>query len=423
MVRRQLSCRSHFSGSSTNSLRSDALAKIHSTARPTCSEKLLLKYHHDHSARAEEPLDYDDYGSSCSSLASVDTYASTLESEDVAHRPKLEAPVTRYAVYASDAIASTPADFAKSFTSNRSFHIQHDDATSDGNMNLRVDTEVVDSHGRLRKLILFHLRMHDLKDRRFSLRRYYRDSGRQICSSSRKFSPMPVRMPAKSHLQQSLGHPFQQHRPNHSGSVSHPNASSEQEPGQLSIASQYYTPSNAERCSPEMAASTTDTVHLEFANYAHINLNKQGLKRSKRYEYEFWGTKYRWRRQIYQHGRTQEVSYHLISDKTSKSIAHITPKSLTAREAQEEEDLGGWVPPCTMQITDRRIFQGLTDVADTIVATGLIALVDDCIERRWHSKRSFHLDLPFPESAGAMGPDALIDKIFNRNIVTTQNNY
>lgn len=368
MVRRQLSCRSHFTGSSTDSLRSDASPKIHSTARPICSEKSLLKYHHHHhySARAEEPLDYDDYGSSCSSSssASVDTYASTLDSEDVAHHPKFEAPVTRYAVYASDAVASTPADFATFFTSNRTFHIQHDDATSDGNMNLRVDTEVVDSHGRPRKLILFHLRMRDLKGRRFSLRRYCRDSGRQICTSSRKFSPMPVRMPAKSQLQQSLGHAFQQPRPNHSGSVSHPNASSQQEPGQLSIASQYYTPSKAECRSLEMAASTTNMVHLEFANSAHINLNKQGLKRSKRYEYEFWGTKYTWRRQIYQHGRTEEVSYHLISDKTSKSIAHITPKSLTARETQEEEDFGGWVPPCTMQITDRRVFQSLTDVAE-----------------------------------------------------------
>lgn len=65
----------------------------------------------------------------------------------------------------------------------------------------------------------------------------------------------------------------------------------------------------------------------------------------------------------------------------------------------------------------------LTDLSSTIVATGLIALVDDCIERRWHSKRSFHLDLPFQEGAGAMGPDQLIDKIFNRHIVTTQHNY
>ncbi len=372
MVRRQLSCHSRFSGSSTNSLHSDASTKTHSTARSTCSQNSLLKYHHDHSvihrdhpARAEEPLDYDDYGSSCSSLASVDTYSSTLDTEeDLAHHSKFEVPVTRHAVYASDAIASTPADFAKFFSSNRTFHIQHDDATSDGNMNLRLDTEIVDSHGHPRKLILFHLRMRDLKNRRFSLRRYCRDSGQQICSSSRKSSPMPMLMPVKSHTQQSLGHPFQQLRLHHTESASHPRHSSEQEPWQYSVPSQYCTPSKAELHSPEMIASASNTVQLEFANYAHVSLSKQGSKRSKRYEYEFWGTKYGWRRQIYQHGHTQQVSYHLISDKTSKSIAHITPKSLTAREALEEEDFGGWVPPCTMQITDRRIFQRLTDVAE-----------------------------------------------------------
>ncbi len=56
----------------------------------------------------------------------------------------------------------------------------------------------------------------------------------------------------------------------------------------------------------------------------------------------------------------------------------------------------------------------LTELRSTIVATGLIALVDDCIDRRWHSKRSFHLDLPIYEGADALGPEQLIDKVFNR---------
>lgn len=366
MVRRDLSRQSHHSGSSTNSFRSDPSHNTHSTTLLTCSKRSLLKYHHDrsmmhydHLPHTEEPLDCGDFGSSRSSFRPVNTYASTISSEkDLTHHHEFEVPLTSHTVYPSDGVPSTAADFARLFTSDRRLLIHHDDATSDGNMNLRVDTEIIDSDGRPRKLILFHLRIHDLKERRFSLRRHCRDSGRQICSSSRKYSPAPALISASSNIQQV------QLRFNHAGPVSHCKSNSGQGSARGSIRNQYQPPSKAELQPLETAESTTNKIQLEFSNYAHINLTKRGLKRSKRYEYEFWGTKYQWRRQIYQNGHVQEVSYHLINDKTSKSIAHITPKSLTAREAQEEEDFGGWVPPCTMQITDRRVFRSLTDVAE-----------------------------------------------------------
>ena len=65
----------------------------------------------------------------------------------------------------------------------------------------------------------------------------------------------------------------------------------------------------------------------------------------------------------------------------------------------------------------------LTEPRSTIVATGLIALVDDCIERRWHSKRNFHLDLPKYQATDAIGPDQLIDKVFNRPVHTKHQGY
>ena len=74
--------------------------------------------------------------------------------------------------------------------------------------------------------------------------------------------------------------------------------------------------------------------------------------------------KYTWKRQVYRDGDYEEVSYHLFRDKTTKSIAHITPEPLTTREAQEEEKMGSWVPPCIMRITDESVFRGLTDVAE-----------------------------------------------------------
>jgi hypothetical protein len=65
----------------------------------------------------------------------------------------------------------------------------------------------------------------------------------------------------------------------------------------------------------------------------------------------------------------------------------------------------------------------LIDSSSTIVATGLIALVDDCIDRRWHSKRSFHLDLPAQSAADYLGPDRLIDEVFNRQVRASHHIY
>lgn len=55
-----------------------------------------------------------------------------------------------------------------------------------------------------------------------------------------------------------------------------------------------------------------------------------------------------------------------------------------------------------------------------IVATGLIALVDDCIKSRWHQKKSVQLKLPVPMKSPLkmnmeyVGPKRLIDEVFNR---------
>ena len=57
-------------------------------------------------------------------------------------------------------------------------------------------------------------------------------------------------------------------------------------------------------------------------------------------------------------------------------------------------------------------------VHSVVVATGLIALVDDSIRRRWHNKRHVLLTLPktsaFMKSVDAVGPKKLIDEMFHR---------
>jgi hypothetical protein len=81
---------------------------------------------------------------------------------------------------------SSPQEFAKLFPSLNRLSIRHDEFTPDGNMSLRIDTVVT---GRRRTAIqLFHLRMYDLAKREFSLRRYCRDSGREVCNSKRLYA-------------------------------------------------------------------------------------------------------------------------------------------------------------------------------------------------------------------------------------------
>jgi hypothetical protein len=123
------------------------------------------------------------------------TYASTITADLGDEDDEDEIlPPNRPAMFLPDnLVAASPKDFAELFPSARKLLIKHDDTTIDGNMNLRIDTSVKTTSGQLKDMTLFHLRMHDLKRREFSIRRYCRDSGREVCHSSRK----PEQPPAK----------------------------------------------------------------------------------------------------------------------------------------------------------------------------------------------------------------------------------
>jgi hypothetical protein len=108
----------------------------------------------------------------------------------------------------------------------------------------------------------------------------------------------------------------------------------------------------------------SDSIMLEFSNYAHVELKRRGAGMTKRYEYEYWGTKYQWKRESRRDGDLREVSYHLINMRTSKRVAHIMPEILTPLEAIEEESKGGWIPPSSMWISDATAYRNMHDVAE-----------------------------------------------------------
>jgi hypothetical protein len=132
---------------------------------------------------------------------------------------------------------------------------------------------------------------------------------------------------------------------------------------------------------------------LEFSNYAHVDVTRRGSsssKAGKQWAFEYWGASYHWKRVANRPASGAlgtSYSYHLIRGTDSvHPVAHILPEVRTPQEQLEERAAGGWVPPCSLWISDEKLIQSGSDVADVIVATGLIALVDDCYRREFEKK-------------------------------------
>lgn len=306
----------------------------------------------------------DDLDEEPSPRASIHTYASTVPSEDDLgdEVPSFDVPDGSDYGLVSTAIPSRPSEFAEFFPSNRRLQVKHDDSTWDGNMNLRVDTEVRSSDGHRVDLTLFHLRMHDLKNRQFSFRRYCRDSGREVCHSSRRYTPTGAAR--TSGLQRSMSNALSSLRHKSESKSSIKSSLKRSDSGYGSLFEEDLDVPSVSRTGRSSLPLPTNTTHLEFSNYAHIDIKRRGTKSSKRYEFEYWGTSYAWKRVERKTGNVKETSYHLVDAETSQTIAHIVPDVLTDAELSLEEAKGGWIPPCSLWISDPRVAHGSTDVAE-----------------------------------------------------------
>jgi hypothetical protein len=311
--------------------------------------------------------------------------------------------------------------------------VRHDEFTSDGNMNLRVDA--VASGRRRASYQLFHLRMYDLAKREFSLRRYSRESGREVCNSKRKYidpatesRPMLQRS-VTSAMKTLSGKPsFMRTNPIAVPAPKSPKTS--KRPGSSSSWSSIKTSSStslsdkaaAQRQQPQQA---TNTIKLEFTNYARVDIHRKGSHKNKRYEFAWWGHQYSWRRVASKH-LDGHVSFHLLRDGRDTPIAHVVPETRSPTQVRAEKEAGGWIPPCHMWIEDQEAIQAATDVADVIIATGLIALTDDCIKTTWVTPKTNRLPMPLTSRRNTLdhgSPKAFfLNHVFNRrNSVDTTN--
>lgn len=377
-------------------------------------------HHQKPAARAEDnQRQYISDAPRCSSPTPTNENAASFvdsDEEDEDDVPEYDPPEYTRERYEPSAIPARPADFSELFPSHRRLNIRHDDSTPDGNMNLRVDTEVK-IHGRKCDMTLFHLRMHDLRNREFSLRRYCRDSGREVCHSIRKHQRAEVeRRPG---IQRSLSNALHSMRPKleQRSSTGPPTTLKRHDSGYGSMHSsdEEYRPRSSGADVKTQEQPLSNTIKLEFSNYAQMDVNLS--KDKKRYEFDYWNGSYAWKR-VMQKG-SDEVSFHLIDKKQSskKILAYIRPIPLTDLEAADERDNGGWIPQCMMWIADEGVINASKDVSDAIVAAGLIALADDSIRARFHREESKLLLIPLSKlslDVEYVGPTRLINEMFNR---------
>lgn len=333
--------------------------------------------------RHERAYTYHDAASVETSLypeSSVDSLASTTASTEDLDPVDVESPlddesssIPPLPVYRRDVVEtnvrpSTPQDFSKLYPSLNRFTIRHDEFTSDGNMNLRIDTVVT---GRRRTAIqLFHLRMYDLAKREFSLRRYCRDSGREVCNSKRKYLEPATPKPEAERptLARSMttafrtlgGRPALRRAKSTFGRPATGYSTSEGDEeyfGNHSAVSLDTPKTKAARPVP------TNTMKLEFSNYARVDVHRRGGKNNKRYEFDWWGHRYHWKRSVDK--QLGLVSWHLVRDgNTGAPVAHIVPETRSPSQVRADENAGGWVPPCFMWLADEAILDAVTDVAE-----------------------------------------------------------
>ncbi|KAK0943622.1 hypothetical protein LTR29_004793 [Friedmanniomyces endolithicus] len=366
---------------------------------------------------------FEDRHPESSPRASVATYASTVQSEEEPAEeelPEYDPPEYFIQLDNSSVIAASPVDFTALFPSQRRLLVHHDDSSPDGSMNLRVDTEVY-SGGRKCDMTLFHLRMHDLTTREFSLRRYCRDSGREVCHTTlRHHKPAAPNRPS---FQRSLSNALNIMRPKSESRAPTLDSLKRNDSGYGSLHSAMADDDDRPRTAGNTAMQPlqplSDVVKLEFSNYAHVDVKRSGGKGHRRYEFEYWGTSYAWKRIVRKQSGRKQVSFRLVKAGNDHVLAYIIPIDPSTTRGEEELSKGGWVPPCSMWLADDNIVRGEKDATDVVIASGLIALADDSIRTLFHAKAFKQMFASGPKlhhvGADHVEPRRLINEMLRHN--------
>lgn len=311
------------------------------TSPPTSIPSLEGRGSSASSAQSEQLFEYD-------YRASADTYCTTVASFDDYEddEPEYDDYDYNQKTPRSEATPATPAEFAALFPSIRRLQVKHDDSSSDGDMNIRVDTSINDRYGTPRHLTLFHLRMYDLEKREFSLRRYGRDCGREVAHTHTKVEKQNT--PRRPAIQRSVSRAFHSFR----------GKADQEKQMTLNRQDSGYGSEDEDdvfqdKPQPAEETKSANTVTLEFSNYAHVQLTRKGTKMSRKYDFEYWGKNYSWKRLIRRLPATgeEEVSYQLVNNANNNIVAVILPDPISPLSGPQNEH-GEFVPQCSFYMKD-----------------------------------------------------------------------
>ena len=241
---------------------------------------------------------------------------------------------------------ASPTEFGQLFPSGRKMLVQHDNSYGDGAMNLRVDMHSSCYSRSRERVTVFHMKINNIEKRETSLRRYCRDSGREVCSSTR-VRPSTTRE-SRPKLIRSLTSAFSS-LGSSSASTTPPNANGADQDDNGATGGDGFQ-SLAESKSAEQPLN--DSIMLDFSNYAHIELARKQKNGDIWHEYDYWGTKYRWKTIPSVRGYPDNCVYQLFCSASTKCVASIVPVPLTAAEMMEEQAKGSWIEPCSFWIED-----------------------------------------------------------------------
>lgn len=298
--------------------------------------------------------------------SSIDTFDSALDfdedddstDEDYRENTRIPPlPVYRKAILGPTVQPSNYRVFPELFPSLDRMFIRHDEFTSDGNMNLRVDMQL--PYRPQRMVQLFHLRMYDLDSRVFSLRRYCRDSGREVCRSKREYSTssfegrQALHRSVSSVFKSLSGRPQFRRQGSSSTLFSLKSVHSDKRPdSSLSMRSRpnddQFPASQCHRRDASIREFPTNSIKLMFTNYASVEVVRKGGGRvPKRYDFDWWGGRYSWKRSYNEN--LSITSFHLVcDDQHGLFLANIVPEARSPNELESDEVDGGWMPPCTI---------------------------------------------------------------------------
>lgn len=266
--------------------------------------------------------------------ATFDTYRSTTESVQDNFVDTYPAECFQQPLVC-DATSADPQQFGMLFPSSRSFIIKHDESSIDGHMNLRFDATITGRPGRRdRKITLFYLRMYDLATRHFAVRRYGRDCGREVCHTKRKYQSAAAQRPA---LQRGMSKALQSFR-----------GKQDMDLIQTLKRQDSANSSSSDEDEPKTTKdgqTETNTCVLEFSNYAHVDVSRKGVKASKKYDFEYWGKKYSWRRTIRKDGTNDATVFTLVNVMDGNTMASISPLEDDSI-SERDQSLGRFVPAC-----------------------------------------------------------------------------